>query len=282
MTIHTQADAVERAAPSVVGVRAGGLSLSGLTWREDLVVTDEESLADGDPTVILPGGEERPATLLGRDPSTDVALLRVEGGGLTPADLATPALRVGEAAAVLGRRDGLPLAASGIVAFVGPAWRSLRGGTLDARLELDLDPPPGAEGGLAIGPDGRGFGMVVGGPRGRALVIPTATIERVAPRLEADGRIARGYVGLGLRPVRIDGGGRGLLVVNVAEGGPGERAGLRQGDIVTALDGEAVRGMPGLMRALGPERVNTPATLAFRRAGETREATLSIGERPAG
>ena len=276
------ADAVERAAPGVVGLLAGGVPLSGVAWREDLVVTDEEALPEAEAVLVASGGDRREAVVIGRDPSTDVALLRVGGGGLAPADLGAAPPRVGEAVLALGRRDGLPLAAAGIVSFAGPAWRSLRGGTVDARIELDLVPPHGAEGGLAVGPDGRAFGMVVRAPRGRGLVIPTETIERVAAQLEADGRIARGYVGLGLRPIRIDGGGRGLLVVNVTEGGPGERAGIRQGDIVTALDGEAVHGMRGLMRALGPDRVNTAATLGFRRGGEPHEATVSIGERPAG
>jgi S1-C subfamily serine protease len=275
-------EAIERAAPAVVAVHVDGVPLSGLAWREDLVVTDEETLPEGDATVLTAEGGRRRATVLGRDPTTDVALLRVEGGGLAPAALETAPPRVGERVLALGRRDGLPLVAAGIASFVGPAWRSLRGGTVDARIELDLDPPYGAEGGLAVSADGRALGMVVRGPRGRGLVIPAETIERVAARLETHGRIARGYVGLGLRPIRIDGGGRGLLVVSVAEGGPGERAGIRQGDIVTGLDGEAVHGMRGLQRALGPDRVGGEATLAFRRGGEPQETTVSIAERPAG
>ena len=276
------AEVIERAAPSVVAVRAPGARLSGIAWRADLVVTAEEALPEGDVEVTLPGGERRAASVAGRDPSTDVALLRVEGGGLRPADLTAPVPRAGEAAMALGAREGAPLAAAGIVGFAGPAWRSLRGGLIDARVELDLLPPSGGEGGLALGPDGRAFGMMVLAPRGRAIVIPSATVERVAPRLEADGRIARGYVGLGLQPIGLDEGGRGLLVVSVARGGPGERAGVRQGDIVTDLDGEAVRGMRGLMRALGPDRVGTKATLRYRRGGEPHEAVVAIAERPAG
>ena len=273
-------EVIERHAAGVVALRAGGAALSGLVWREGLVVTAEEALPEGEIEAVLPGGERRAAALAGRDPTTDVALLRVEGAA-APVAWSTAAPRPGEAAAALGARDGLPLVAAGVVAFAGPAWRSLRGGTIDARLEFDLALVAEAEGGLMLGAGGAALGMAVLGPRGRAIAIPAATIDRVAPQLEAEGRIARGYVGLGLRPIRIDGGGRGLLVVNVARGGPGERAGLRQGDIVTELDGEELGGMRGLMRALGPERVNTAATLRFRRGGEPREAIVAIAERPA-
>lgn len=276
-------DLVARASASVVALRGGGALLSGFAWREDLVATAEEALPEAGPfEAVLPGGEARPAVLVGRDPSTDLALLRVEGGGLAPARAGGPAPRVGEPVLALGARDGLPLVAAGIAGFSGPAWRSLRGGLIDARIELDLDLSPAAEGALALDAHGAAFGMVVLAPRGRAIVIPSATVERVAPRLVSHGRVARGYVGLGLQPIGIDGGGRGLLVVSVAEDGPGARAGLRQGDIVTDLDGEAIAGMRDLLRALGPDRVGSDATLRFRRAGEPREAVIAIAERPAG
>ena len=313
------AEAIAQAAPGVVSVRAGRTRLSGLRARDGLVVTAEEPLPEEGPfEVVLHGGERRGAVEVGRDPSTDVALLRIEGDAPPPGPLAVApdhadgpgtsveaddasasvraedtagssqavgpgtAARAGDPALLIAARDGLPLVAAGIVSFAGPAWRSLRGGAIDARIELDLLLPADGEGGLALGAEDAALGMAVLGPRGRTLVIPAATIARVVPQLEAKGRIARGYVGLGLRPVEIDGGGRGLLVVNVAEGGPGARAGIVQGDVVTELDGEAVRGMRGLMRSLGPERVGTEARLGFRRAGEPREAVVAIAERPAG
>lgn len=279
-------DLVERLGPSVVALRGGGASLSGFAWREDLVVTAEEPLPEAEAfEAVLPGGAACAARLLGRDASTDLALLRLEGGGLAPARLDAPAPRAGEPVLALGAREGRAVVAAGVVGFAGPAWRSLRGGLIDARLELDLRLPPGAEGGLALDAHGRALGMAALAPRGRAIAIPSATIERVAPRLLSHGRVPRGYLGLGLQPIGIDasgGGGRGLLVVSVAEGGPGARAGLRQGDIVTDLDGEPIAGMRDLMRALGPDRVNTAATLRFRRAGEPREAVVAIAERPAG
>ena len=277
------ADAVAEAAPRVAAVVAGRACTSGLLRPGGLVVTAEEPLPeDAAFEVILHGGERRAAREVGRDPSTDLVLLRIEGDAPEASATVRGEARVGDPVIVLGARGGRPLAAAGIVSFAGPAWRSLRGGAIDARIELDLDLPPGGEGALVLGEGGAALGMAVLGPRGRALVIPIATIERIAPRLEAEGRIARGYVGLGLQPVALDGGGRGLLVVNVAEGGPGDRAGIRQGDVVTELDGEAVRGMRGLMGALGPDRVGTGATLGLRRGGEPREVVVAIAERPRG
>jgi S1-C subfamily serine protease len=157
----------------------------------------------------------------------------------------------------------------------------MRGGEIDARIELDVRLRRDSEGGLALGPDGQAFGMVVAGARRRVLVIPSATIARVAARLETHGRIARGYLGLALQPVRLDSDGVGAIVMGVDSAGPGAAAGLRQGDVIVSWNGEALRGVRSLLRALGPESVGTTAELALRRGGEPVTAKLKIGERPA-
>ena len=118
-------------------------------------------------------------------------------------------------------------------------------------------------------------------PRRRALVIPSATITRVARELEQHGRIRRGYLGLGLRPIRLDRGGSGLMIVSVHADGPGDAAGLRQGDILTGVDGAALSGMRDLMARLGAESVGTAVDVTFVRAGEEQRAQVTIGDRPA-
>jgi S1-C subfamily serine protease len=129
---------------------------------------------------------------------------------------------------------------------------------------------------------GEAIGMAVFGPRRRVLVIPTATIERVAPKLASNGRIARGYLGLGLQPVTIEGGeGSGAMVMSVDPQGPGALAGLHQGDILVAWNGEPIRHVHSLLRALGPDSVGQTVTLRLRRAGDTRQVPLTIAERPA-
>ena len=139
-----------------------------------------------------------------------------------------------------------------------------------------------AEGGLVLDAGGKAIGMAVFGPRRRVLVIPTATIERIAPKLASNGRIARGYLGLGLQPVAIEGGeGSGAMVMRVDPQGPGALAGLHQGDILVAWNGEPIRHVHSLLRALGPDSVGQTVTLGLRRAGDTRQVPLTIAERPA-
>jgi S1-C subfamily serine protease len=274
----------ERLAPHLIAVHSASATASGFVWRDNLIITAEEALETEDGlAVTLADGSRVPASLVGRDPSTDVALLRVEGPLTLPAaTLDTRAVRrVGEIVLALGRGEEGPVAALGIVAVAGPAWRSLRGGSIDARLRLDLRLPRASEGGLAVDADGKAFGMTVFGPRRSTLVIPAATIERVASHLLRHGRVARGYLGLGLQPVRLDGSDEeGVLVSSVAEDGPGRRAGVLQGDIITHFAGERTGGMRALMNRLAPESVGRTVELGLMRGGEAKIVMIAIGERP--
>ncbi len=276
------ADLTEIAAPSVVAVRSHRSLSSGFAWRTGLIVTADEALTEeGELAVTLPGGEHRAATLAGRDPTTDVALLRVEGADLRPAALDAGAARPGALVLAVGSSHGAPLAAFGAVAHVGAAWRSMRGGEINVRIDLDLHLRRQAEGGLVLDATGRGLGMAVFGPRRRVLVIPAATIDRVAGKLATHGRIARGYLGLGLQPVRLDGDAKaGAMVMSVDASGPGAAAGVRQGDVIVAWQGEPLTSVSGLIRALGPESVGQDVTLALRRGGAPVEVRLTLGERP--
>jgi S1-C subfamily serine protease len=253
---------------------------SGFVWREGVVVTADEALEGEEGFhVHLPDGSRAEATLAGRDPSTDVALLRVAGALPGPLPLVDGSRSVGEIVLALGRSAEGPVAAMGVVGALGPAWRSLRGGNIDARVTLGLRLPRAAEGGVAVDAEGRAFGMAVFGPRRSALVIPAATIERVAPRLLEHGRIARGYLGLGLQPIRLEESGEtAVLIVSVDPGGPGRRAGLVQGDILVAFDGQPVQ---GLRQRLGPDSVGRTVQLTVLRGGERRAVAITIGESPA-
>jgi S1-C subfamily serine protease len=278
------AHAVAGVAPALVAVRSGRAASTGFVWRPGLVVTAEEALAEeGEVAVTLPGGEAVPARLAGRDPTTDVALLRVNRPDLSPVPLVAAPVAVGALALVAGAQDGAPTAALGVVARAGGPWRSLRGGEIDARIELDLRLRQSAEGGLALDGAGQAIGMAVLGPRRRVLVIPMATVERVAAKLESHGRIPRGYLGLGLQPVAVGGGeGRGAMVMSVDPRGPGAAAGVHQGDILVTWDGAPIGEVQTLLRALGPDSVGRTVTLGLRRAGEELQLPLTISERPAG
>jgi len=272
---------VATVAPSIVSVHSHRSLSSGFIWKSGLVVTADEALADeGDVAVTLAGGKRLSATIAGRDPTTDVALLRAETADLAPIALDGAQPSVGALAVAVGGREGEAIAALGMVAVSGPAWRSMRGGEIDARVELDLSLRSHAEGGVALDAAGHVLGMVVFGPRRRVLAIPSATIARVAAQLEAHGKVARGYLGLGLQPVRLDDGGVGAIIMSVDRGGPGAAAGLAQGDVIAAWDGKPIESVSALRRALGPESVGSKAVLSLKRGGAPTEVTLTIGERP--
>jgi S1-C subfamily serine protease len=271
------------AAASVVAVRSHRSRSSGFLWRPGLIVTADEALAEeGEVAVALPGGQMAEAKVAGRDPTTDIALLRIEAKTLKPAALTSPPVSIGALAVVVGSEDGDATAAVGTISRAAGPWQSLRGGEIDARLELAVPLGRRGEGGLVLDVAGHALGMAVFGPRRRILVIPAATIERVAARLEAHGRIARGYLGLGLRPVTIEGSDdTGAMVINVDPDGPGRNAGIHQGDVIIAWGGAPVRHFHSLLRALGPQSVGRTVTIGLRRGGQTQEITLTIGERAA-
>jgi S1-C subfamily serine protease len=280
------ADVVERTAKSVVAVAHGGRgTISGIHWRSGVIVTAEEMLErDKDITVTLPGGRQVVATLAGRDPSTDVAVLRVAADGLAVAETADAgSLRVGHIVLAVGNYGGAPVSALGSVGYVGGAWHSMRGGAIDTFLRLDLRLNPASEGGALVDAHGHVLGMAVTGPRRRALAIPRATIDRAVDQLLAKGYVARGYLGAGLQHVRVAGeNGRrsGVLVVSIDPDGPAAKAGLLVGDIVTNWNGSAVERARDVMRLLGPDSVGKTAALKILRGGAASEVNVTIGERP--
>ncbi len=277
----TLASLVARAAPSVVSLSSSRSRSSGFIWRSGLVVTADEALSeDGEYSVGLWNGDSVAARLVGRDPSTDIALLRIDRSDLEPISPTAVALDVSALAIAVGAEEGTPTAALGVVSRSAGPWRSLRGGEIDARIELDLRLRKSAEGGVVLNAAGQSVGMAVFGPRRRVLVIPSKTIEPVAAQLESHGHIPRGYLGLSLQPVALDGEeGSGAIVLRVDPKGPGSLAGLYQGDVLVAWNGEPIRHMRPLLQALGPDSVGQTVTLGIRRAGQTRQVAVTIMER---
>lgn len=273
---------VKAAAPSVVSIAGKRTRASGFVWQPGVIVTAEEALhGDGPFTVTMAGGKAREAQLRGRDPSTDVAVLKLDADAGVPVTMG-PAPEAGSLAIALGAADGDAVSALGSVARVGAAWQSLRGGEIDQRIELDLRLRGTMQGALAIGVDGLAFGMAVLGPRRRTLVIPSATIARVAQKLLDQGRIARGYLGLSLKNVRVEGSeARGSMIVGLDPQGPGATAGLLQGDILVSWNGVPAEEAEPLSKALGPASVGSAVNFGVRRAGALQNVRVVIGERPA-
>jgi S1-C subfamily serine protease len=277
------AQLVEGVSKSVVEIRSGKRAFaSGFVWRPELVVTADEALGDDESASVELDGHTFEAAVVGRDPSTDVAVLRVSGLGAPVLPLAAGfAPRTGEIVLAAARRDGGISARLGIVSMTGGPWLSIRGGQLDSLIRLDIRLGRRNEGGPVIDSEGRVFGMAVRGVRRSVLAIPAATIERVAARILEKGSVKPGYLGLGLHPVRLQGAtGTGLIVLGVAPGSPGEAAGILQGDVITAWNGEPVAGMRVLMRRLGPDAAGQTVELGLLRGGQPSTVKCVIGTRP--
>jgi S1-C subfamily serine protease len=278
---HHAAELVARAAESVVAVHGGGRrSVSGIHWRPGIIVTAEEALErDENIKVTLAGGREIAATLAGRDPTTDVAVLRFAADGLPAASTADASvLRAGHVVLAVGNHQGAPLASLGIVALAGGPWHSQRGGTIDNFIRLDLSLSLPAEGGALVDAQGGVVGMAVLGPRRRALAIPASTIDRATDQLLAKGHVYRGYLGAGLQPIRL-GSGRGILVASLDPEGPAARAGLLVGDILTAWNTTPVARVREVMHHLGTDSVGRTVDLALLRGGAATALKVVIGER---
>ena len=268
-------------APSLVSILSHRLQASGFVWRDGFIVTSDEGLAEeGEVRVTLPGGESTDARIVGRDPSTAIALLKVERAK-QPVALAATIPSPAALVLAVGAEDGAPTAALGVVSVSRGRWQSMRGGEIDARVELDAALRRTAEGGVVVNAAGQAFGMTVFGPRRRVLVIPSATIDRIAARLETHGRIPRGYLGLGLQTVTIEGGGSGVMVMSVDPGGPGAAANIHQGDVLLSWDGKPIGRLQALLRSLGPDSVGKTLQIELRRGGQSHQTKIHIGERPA-
>jgi len=268
-----------KAAPAIVSVHSRRSRATGFVWKPGFVITADETLADeGEVSIKLPDGMARPATIAGRDHTTDIALLRVETAELAPIKLSATVPALGALALVVAAERGTPTSALGTVSLVGERWRSLRGGDIDSRIELDVSLPHSHEGGLALDAAGEAIGMAVRGPR-RVIVIPAATVARVAARLETHGRIARGYLGLSLQPIKLD-DGVGAMVMSVDKTGPSAKAGIRQGDVIVGWNDKPLSSVRTMLHALGPDSVGSVVDLEVRRGGEPARFKVTIAERP--
>jgi S1-C subfamily serine protease len=275
------ADIAETAAPFTASFTTQhGRTATAFHWGDGLYVAAEEAVdPDEALQVELPSGKAVKAELVGRDPSTGVALLRPATDVPVPSLEKADPVRPGHLVVVVGRDAASPLAVFGTVGEVGPAWRSLRGGTIDRRINLAVAAGSRFEGGPVLDARGGLVGMLLFGPRRRALVIPYETIERTVAVLKSKGHVSRGYLGAGLHPLR-HGDVQGAVVVSLDEQGPAKASGIVLGDIVTAWNGEKVRGPRELIRRLGPDSAGTAVTLGLVRGGEARDISITIGEKP--
>jgi len=285
--------AVESAGPSVVRVEGRRrIASSGVVWSGEGVIVASHHAVDveEDVPVGLHDGRTVTARVVGRDPGSDLALLRAEASGLVPP-------RWGDAAAAKPGRVVLGLSRPGrsirarlaIVSAVAGEWRTPAGGRLERYLESDIALHPGFSGGLLLGADATALGVNTAGlARGASIAVAVETVRRVAEALLAHGRMRRGYLGIGTQPVALApdlrtrvGQSTALIVLSVQPDSPAAKAGLLLGDVLLRAGEEPLTHPAALLPALDAERVGRELRLQVLRAGETREVAVVVGEREA-
>ena len=281
---------VEAAKNAVVAIRlAHGRHLTGMAWRSDIVVASEQSLPRKDEfELVAAGGSVLAAKIAGRDPATNIAVLRLAGSIAAPSIAAGEAQTGAVALAIGADGAGGASARLGLVNLVGPEWHSSRGGLIDRRIVLDVNVGRREEGGPVFDAGGGCLGMSTFGPRGQVIAIPTATIERVVPQLDKDGRIARGWLGVALQAVAVPDALResadqssGLMVMSVVEGGPAAQAGILAGDIILSVDGTPAHRFRKIARHFGADSIGRKADLRLIRSGAVMTVQTTIAERHA-
>lgn len=287
------AQATDRTAAAAVAIHTEARgSSSGVTWRPGIVVTAEHALRrDEEIHVTLPNGKTVLATLAGRDPSTDLAVLKCAEATAAVSEFGDPAaLKPGSLTLVVGRtRASGPVAALGVVSLVAPERRTWTGASLAPYIRLDVSLQPTASGGAVIDAHGRVIGIAT--PRfGRfgVIAIPAPAVNAVVDTLLQKGRIPRGYLGVGLQPVRLPDALRqslqhdektAAIVLEVEPDGPAHKAGIVIGDIVVSLAGHSVARLEDIHSQLHAAAIGKPLALKFVRGGAVQEATVVIAER---
>jgi len=287
-------NAVSKAAAIVLGRRR---VLSGIRWRDDLIVTAAEAIGGAERVDIRLDADDLEAQVIATDLTTDIALLRVNSNPANTTANATsgtprPApslLRVGETIAVVGRTLRGPTAIWGTIQLAGPAWSSRRGGKIDQRIELDVGFDPSFEGAAVIDTSGNIVAMAVPGPYHRVLGIPTATIETVVAKVDQFGHLPKPYIGIRLQPLWLDDETRSRLgrktrtiaaVGGVDAGSPAENAHIELGDLLLTLDGHAADSVNDMARRIASATPGQTITLEVLRGGKPLTVTVQIGERP--
>jgi S1-C subfamily serine protease len=288
------AQLTDRAATSVVAVHTETRgSSSGVVWRSGVIVTSEHALRrDEEIQVTLPNSRVVSATLAGRDPSTDIAVLNCAEANNAVAEASdVSTLKPGSLALVVGRtRASGPVATLGVVSLVVPDRRTWTGGSLAPYIRLDVGLQPTAIGGAVISAHGDTIGLAT--PRFSrfgAIAVPASAINKIADTLLKKGRIPRGYLGVGLQPVSLPDTLReslqrkektAAIVLEIQPDGPADKAGIVIGDILVSLAGHPVARPGDVQAILAGDAIGKSLVLKFIRGGSVQEGSIVVAERP--
>jgi len=281
------AAAVEQAAQATVSVDARGRQpATGIVWSADgeILTADHVVQRDDNITVTLADGSTHAATIIGRDPASDLALLKINAAGLTPPALAEN-VKVGHLVFAVGRPGDVQATLGSVVALGGPVRGRHR--SFAAYIQSDVTMYPGFSGGPLVDASGRVAGLNSSAlARGASLAIPVSVLKNVADALRRDGRVKRGFLGVSTQPVALAEAvaaqldqATGLMIIGAEKDGPADKGGLMQGDVIVALLGQPTAEIDDLQAALGPDTVGQPAAVKIVRGGEVREVTVTVGVR---
>ncbi len=288
---NTLAGIVDKVGPSVVRVEARHrLPASGTVWSADGIIVTADHAVERDEHIRIgfANGETASAALIGRDPTTDIAVLRAESQGLILPEWTEPGgVRVGHLVLSLGRPGRTVRATLGMISAVADAWRAPSGAQIDRYIQTDARLARGFSGGLLADTSGKVVGLNTSGLlRWASLAVPVPTLRRVVDMLITHGRVRRGYLGIGAQPVRLPaplqqqlGQETGLLLVSVESGSPAERGGLLLGDVILSIGGVIIHHLNDLTGLLTAERIGASVPARILRSGVARELAVEVGER---
>ncbi len=256
---------------------------SGIAYAADQVLTANH-------VVERPDGTELSATVLGRDPGSDLALLKLERATATPAEPTKTPARVGQMALALGRpsKDGIE-ASLGTVSAIGGPFRTHHGGILERYLRTDSIPYPGFSGGPLMAADGTVLGLNTSGlTRGAAITIPADIAWKAAEAIAKHGHIRRGYLGIRSQTVEVPSAAQnalkreqktGLLIMGVEEDSPAAKGGLMVGDILVGVNGSPIHNHDDLFAHLTGDTISQSTPMDVVRGGQPQTMDVVIGER---
>lgn len=284
----------EKVGNSVVAVQAGRrFPSSGFVWTAGTVVTTAHAIAREDNIRLQLSGEGMvTARLIGRDAASDIAVLAVPDLAISPSERADAnSLKPGNIVLALARLgEGHVSLDHGLVATVGPAWRTWQGAELDRLVVLDGGLRPGYSGGPLVDARGLVLGMCTSALlRGSGALIPESTVHRVVEELRVKGRVSRGYFGVGLQAVELPApavallkrdSSRALLVTMVEKDGPAERAGVIVGDVLVGLAGKECHVTEDVLTVLGSSQAGQTVPIVLMRGERRLEFNIALGERP--
>lgn len=284
------AQAAATAGQSVVRVEGRRrLPASGIAWSADGLIVTANHVVEAREGVSLglPGGETATATIVGRDPTTDLAVLRTSAHLTPPAWVEPESLSVGQLVLAVGRPQATLQSTLGVVSALGGAWRTGAGGKIDTYLQTDVVMYPGFSGGPLVGADGGVIGLNSSHlARGVSVSIPAPTLHRIVTSLLEHGRVRRGYLGVGVQTARLPQAiaaqidqETGALITSVEPGSAADSAGLVLGDAIVTLDGQRVRRVDDLQAVLAGDRVGHAVAVRIVRGGQLHEMSVTVAER---